>query len=87
MESNPKEKSKGSRIDLSNITGPTDSSNRKTKIICTLGPSCGTKEKLVEMLNAGMDVARLNFSHGDHESHGKMLETLREAVKSIPGKQ
>ena len=42
---------------------------------------------LVNMLNAGMDIARLNFSHGDHESHGKMLDTLKEAIKEIPGKQ
>jgi pyruvate kinase len=76
-----------SRIDLEDILGSTDVSKRKTKIICTLGPSCGTKEKLVEMLEAGMDIARLNFSHGDHESHGKMLDTLREAVKELPGKQ
>jgi pyruvate kinase len=76
-----------SRIDLRDILGPTDVSKRKTKIICTLGPSCSSKETLIEMLEAGMDVARLNFSHGDHESHGKMLDTLREAVKSIPGKQ
>jgi pyruvate kinase len=34
-----------------------------------------------------MDIARLNFSHGDHESHGIMLDTLKEAVKAIPGKQ
>jgi pyruvate kinase len=76
-----------SRIDLSDILGSTDVSKRKTKIICTLGPSCGTKEKLVQMIEAGMDIARLNFSHGDHESHGKMLDTLREAVKELPGKQ
>jgi len=76
-----------SRIDLGDILGPTDVSRRKTKIICTLGPSCDTKEKLIEMLEAGMDVARLNFSHGDHESHGAMLATLKEALKEIPGKQ
>lgn len=39
------------------------------------------------MLEAGMDIARFNFSHGTHESHGTMLETLREAIKEIPGKQ
>ena len=76
-----------SRISLGDILGHTDISKRKTKIICTLGPSCNTKEKLVEMLEAGMDIARLNFSHGDHETHGLMVDTLREAVKSIPGKQ
>ena len=76
-----------SRIDLDDILGATDVSRRKTKIICTLGPSCNTKEKLIEMLEAGMDIARLNFSHGDHESHGVMLDTLREALKAMPGKQ
>lgn len=76
-----------SKIDLADILGETDITKRKTKIICTLGPSCSTKEKLIEMLQAGMDIARLNFSHGDHESHGLMLDTLREAIKELPGKQ
>jgi len=44
-----------------------DNKNRKTKIICTLGPSSNTLEILVKMLDSGMNVARLNFSHGDHE--------------------
>ena len=39
---------------------------RKTKIICTLGPASGTPERVSEMIKAGMNVARLNFSHGDH---------------------
>ena len=86
MESK-KDKDNVRSITLDNILGATDVSARKTKIICTLGPSCGSKEMLVNMLNAGMDIARLNFSHGDHESHGKMLDTLKEAVKGIPGKQ
>ena len=42
-------------------------SMRKTKIICTLGPACSSEEKILEMLDAGMDVSRLNFSHGDHK--------------------
>jgi len=87
MEKGSNHESNYSKISLSDILGKTNVSKRKTKIICTLGPSCSTKEKLVEMLEAGMDIARLNFSHGDHESHGKMLDTLREAVKEIPGKQ
>ena len=74
-----------SRISLADIMGQTDISKRKTKIICTLGPSCGTKEKMKEMIEAGMNVARFNFSHGTHESHGEMLDTLREAVKETPG--
>ena len=43
---------------------------RKTKVICTLGPACWDTDMLVKMLDAGMNVARLNFSHGDHKSHG-----------------
>jgi len=54
---------------------------RKTRIVCTLGPACGTVDKLVEMLDAGMDIARLNFSHGDHKSHGEMLDTLKQAMQ------
>jgi len=82
-----KEEKYRSRVKIGDIFEKTDISKRKTKIICTLGPSCSTKEKMMEMLEAGMDIARFNFSHGDHESHGIMLETLREAVKAMPGKQ
>jgi len=58
-----------------------DSFRRKTKIICTMGPKCAEVATLVKMIDAGMNVARLNFSHGDHESHGKMVQNVREAVK------
>ena len=51
---------------------------RKTKIVCTLGPATESAEKTRALAAAGMNVARLNFSHGDHEGHGKMLHTLRE---------
>lgn len=58
---------------------------RRTKIVCTMGPSCWDVEKLVEMIDAGMNVARLNFSHGDHAAHGRTLANLREALKRRPG--
>lgn len=51
---------------------------RKTKIICTLGPASSTKEILRQLIEAGMDVARFNFSHGTHEEHQKKLDILYE---------
>lgn len=58
---------------------------RKTKIICTMGPSCWSVENLCGLIDNGMNIARLNFSHGDHEAHGATLERLREALASRPG--
>lgn len=54
---------------------------RKTKIVCTIGPASETVEKLVELINAGMNVARLNFSHGSHEEHAARITSIREASK------
>jgi pyruvate kinase len=53
--------------------------DHKTKIVCTLGPATEDQEILERMLPAGMDVARLNFSHGDFESHRAMVDRLRAA--------
>ncbi len=50
-----------------------------TKIICTIGPASQSVEKLVQLINAGMDVARLNFSHGTHEEHLNVIRNIREA--------
>lgn len=54
---------------------------RRAKIVCTLGPSSETTERLVELINAGMNVARLNMSHGDYNEHGTRLKAVREAAK------
>lgn len=53
---------------------------RRTKIVCTIGPSTNSPEMIRALIDAGMDVARLNFSHGTHESHGKTCEMLREVA-------
>ena len=55
----------------------------KTKIVCTLGPSSDTPEVIEQMILAGMDVARLNFSHGDFATHAKVIETLRSAARTV----
>lgn len=52
---------------------------RKTKIICTIGPACESEEKLKELMLAGMNVARFNFSHGTHEEQKKRLERVLKA--------
>jgi len=56
---------------------------RHTKIVCTMGPACGDVEILQKMLVAGMNVARLNFSHGNHQDHLKQLTTARQAASLL----
>ena len=56
---------------------------RKTKVIATLGPACDSIDTLKAMIHAGMNVARLNFSHGSHEEHRKRLEAVREAAATL----
>lgn len=51
----------------------------RTKIVCTLGPACANVDTLVAMVHAGMDVARLNFSHGSHQDHLEMMNRVRQA--------
>ncbi|MDE9460697.1 pyruvate kinase PykF [Xenorhabdus bovienii] len=59
---------------------------KKTKIVCTIGPKTESETKLTELLNAGMNVMRLNFSHGDYEEHGQRIKNLR-AVTAKTGKK
>ncbi|WP_301859541.1 pyruvate kinase [uncultured Megasphaera sp.] len=56
---------------------------KKTKIVCTLGPSSNTQETIEKMIQAGMNVARFNFSHGSHEEHKKRIEMVRAASKKL----
>ena len=51
---------------------------RKTKIVCTVGPSTNTREMIWKLAEAGMNVARMNMSHGDHASHKKVIDLVKE---------
>lgn len=55
----------------------------RTKIICTIGPSCESVDVIMSMMEAGMSIARLNFSHGTHEEHLKKIIALREAREKM----
>jgi pyruvate kinase len=56
--------------------------DHKTKIICTIGPASESLEVLERMIRAGMDVARLNFSHGDYDRHRRVIGNIRSAAKA-----
>ncbi len=56
---------------------------RRAKIVCTLGPAVLSPEKLEGLLSSGMDVVRLNFSHGTHEQHAKAIEMVRAASLKV----
>src|ERR1700733_12252988 len=54
---------------------------RRAKIICTIGPACHSEAAMRDLMRLGMDVARLNFSHGSHEDHARNIERLRSAAE------
>ena len=56
---------------------------RKTKIVCTIGPASESEEMLEKLIKAGMNVARLNFSHGDHAEHKARIDSIREVSKRL----
>ncbi len=56
---------------------------RKTKIVCTIGPASDSEEMLIKLCKAGMNVARLNFSHGTHEEHQKRIETIKKVREEL----
>jgi len=75
------------KADMVSLTPDTpDSWNRRSKIICTMGPCCWDTEMLVKLIDCGMNICRLNFSHGDHETHGATVKRIREATKQRPEK-
>lgn len=74
----------GGYISLDMVKRATPTRDRRTKIVCTVGPACWSEENLGKLMDAGMNVARFNFSHGSHEGHGAVLDRLRKvaAIKS-----
>jgi pyruvate kinase len=56
---------------------------RRTKIVCTLGPATATEERIRELVESGMDVARLNFSHGEHSDHAENYKKVRQACDDL----
>src|SRR5512136_2066267 len=56
-------------------------SKNKTKIVCTIGPASEAPDVMDQMIRAGMNVARLNFSHGDFAGHRKVIENLRASAR------
>src|ERR671917_1416163 len=56
---------------------------RRTKIVATLGPGTSTEEAIEDLIRFGVDVTRLNFSHGEHEGHEKNARFVREAAESL----
>ena len=56
---------------------------RRTKIVCTIGPASDSPEMLEKLIKAGMDVARLNFSHGDQSFHAENIRRIREAAGAV----
>ena len=61
-------------------------SPHKTKIVATIGPASESVPTLEAMIRAGMNVARLNFSHGEFEVHGRVIENIRAAEKAAGGR-
>src|SRR5437773_10971832 len=56
---------------------------RRAKIVATIGPASNSPEILRKLISAGIDIARLNFSHGTHEEHGRSIQAIREAAAAI----
>ena len=54
-----------------------------TKIVCTIGPASDSEDTLRKLIKAGMSVARLNFSHGTHEEHGKVIKRIRAISEEL----
>ena len=56
---------------------------RRTKIVCTIGPSTSTSQAIRALIEGGMDIARINMSHGDHETHAETIACLRRTAEEL----
>src|SRR6202007_3227263 len=74
-------KSSETALPLSSPEVSARSAPRRAKIICTIGPACNTEAAMRDLLHLGMDIARLNFSHGTHEDHALNIQRLRRAAE------
>jgi len=70
----------GTRVEAARISGPMPT--HKTKLVCTIGPASQSQAVMEKMILAGMNVARLNFSHGDYEGHQEVIRNLRAAERA-----
>jgi|Transcript_17924 pyruvate kinase len=75
---------RGKGYTLEKIFTEIDTAFRRVKIVATVGPACSDVDKLVQMIDLGVNIFRMNFSHGDHESHGMMLDNIRQAITARP---
>jgi pyruvate kinase len=70
--------------EMANKEAGVEHSTHRTKIVATVGPACDTYEKLLELVKAGVNVFRLNFSHGSHEDKAKIIDYIRQINKKEP---
>ncbi len=66
-----------------NPLGSTHPARRRAKIVCTIGPACSSEEIIRQLMQGGMDVARLNFSHGAHQDHAVVIQRLRKVALEL----
>lgn len=72
------------QLPASNASPNADSTRvRRAKIICTIGPACDSEACIRDLMNLGMDVARLNFSHGSHPEHARRIQRLRRVARTL----
>jgi len=81
------ESKSATRTKFNSIFETVDVNHRRTKIICTLGAASEETDMMVKMIDAGMDVACLNFAQGDHKSHGQELDNIRDTLKQRPDRE